>query len=255
VSQKRKDKVRKRQAKWQKARRPAESPQERQRAYEARCARRAAEEMARKERYAAAQKAYREAREAREAAIRQAISASFPSGCDMPDDCELRLVGAHTVGRGDQIKLGGLLYSVISVTPGEGETILALRQRDKIKPAIESAPIFTCGYCAALPGGLTEARIAAHASLREAVQRAADGGFTEFAVAGHHPEWQELVGHTRYTNAYYVRTVADVKLVGDENNKQTVISYTTERRQSRPRSHLMMGHLATLALLGLGGDR
>lgn len=47
MSQKRKDKVRQRQAKWQKARRPAESPQERQRAYEARCARRAAEERAR----------------------------------------------------------------------------------------------------------------------------------------------------------------------------------------------------------------
>ena len=29
----------------------------------------------------------------------------------------------------------------------------------------------------------------------------------------------------------------------------------SQRRQIRPRSHLMMGHLATLALLGLGGDK
>lgn len=73
MSAKRAEKVRRRKAKQKGG--PAMSPQERQRAYEARCARRAAEELACKERHAAAQKAYREARDAREAAIREALTA------------------------------------------------------------------------------------------------------------------------------------------------------------------------------------
>ena len=128
MSQKRRDKQQRREARRQKDIRPGLSPAERQAAYEARCVKRKAQELQAKQLAEAERMRQREAAQKREAALADAIAtATIPA-----EGGELRLVGLHEPRQylyPAIVKINGLDFIVSDVCNRDGDTWLSLKPK------------------------------------------------------------------------------------------------------------------------------
>lgn len=139
MSQKQRDKQRRREARKQKGRTAGLSPAQRQAAYEERCAKRKAHELKLKE-FAEAERArQRAAAQARESALADALaSASVPA-----EGGELRLLGLHDARRYNYppiVKINDIDFVVAGVRNSDGDTWLSLKPKPPPMPPLDRVP-------------------------------------------------------------------------------------------------------------------
>lgn len=133
MSQKQRDKQRRREARKQKGRTAGLSPAQRQAAYEERCATRKAHELKLKELAEAERARQRAAAQARESALADALaSASVPA-----EGGELRLLGLHNAHRYNYppiVKINDIDFVVADVCNRDGDTWLLLKPKPQPQP-------------------------------------------------------------------------------------------------------------------------
>lgn len=133
MSQKQREKQRRREARKQKGCSTGLSPVQRQAAYEERCAKRKAHELKLKELAEAERARQRAAAQARESALAEALaSASVPV-----EGGELRLLGLHDVRRYNyppSVQINGVDFVVAGVRNSDGDTWLSLKPKPQPPP-------------------------------------------------------------------------------------------------------------------------
>lgn len=133
MSQKRREKQQRREARKQKDHKPGLSPAQRQAAYEERCAKRKAHELRAKELAEAERARQRAAAQARESALADALaSASVPT-----EGGELRLLGLHDARRYNYppvVKINDIDFVVADVRNSDGDTWLSLKPKPQPPP-------------------------------------------------------------------------------------------------------------------------
>lgn len=133
MSQKQREKQRRREARKQKDHKPGLSPAQRQAAYEERCAKRKAQELKAKELAEAERARQRAAAQARESALADTLaSASGPA-----EGGELRLIGLHDAHRYNYpavVQVNGIDFIVAGVRNSDGDTWLSLKPKPQPQP-------------------------------------------------------------------------------------------------------------------------
>lgn len=132
MSQKQREKQRRREARKQKGCSTGLSPVQRQAAYEERCAKRKAHELKLKELAEAERARQRAAAQARESALAEALaSASVPV-----EGGELRLLGLHDARRYNYppvVQVNGIDFIVAGVRNSDGDTWLSLKPKPQLQ--------------------------------------------------------------------------------------------------------------------------